>query len=73
MRHYLDPMPLVCQGSWEGRILEAPRGDNGFGYDPLFYVPEYNCSSAELEPALKNRISHRARASARLLEALRQH
>lgn len=73
MRHYLDPMPLVCQGSWEGRILEAPRGDNGFGYDPLFYVPDYNCSSAELEPALKNRISHRARASARLLEALRQH
>jgi XTP/dITP diphosphohydrolase len=72
MRHPLDPMPLVCQGSWEGRILEAPRGNNGFGYDPLFYVPEHHCSSAELEPALKNRISHRALASARLLEALRQ-
>ena len=71
MRHARDPMPLVCQASWEGRILLAPRGDNGFGYDPLFYVPEQQCSSAELEPGLKNRISHRARASALLLEALR--
>ncbi|MDH4040221.1 MAG: RdgB/HAM1 family non-canonical purine NTP pyrophosphatase [Gammaproteobacteria bacterium] len=72
MRHARDPMPLVCQASWEGLILEAPRGANGFGYDPLFYVPEYGCSSAELAPDLKNRISHRARASALLLEALRQ-
>lgn len=71
MRHALDPMPLVCQGSWEGTILEAPRGENGFGYDPLFYVPQQQLTAAELEPALKNRISHRARASARLLEALR--
>ena len=71
MRHARDPMPLVCQASWEGRILLAPRGDRGFGYDPLFYVPEQQCSSAELEPGLKNRISHRARASALLLEALR--
>jgi len=72
MRHAQDPMPLVCQASWEGRILEAPRGDNGFGYDPLFFVPEHRCSSAELPPRLKNTISHRARASALLLEALRQ-
>ena len=71
MRHARDPMPLVCQASWEGRILLTPRGDNGFGYDPLFYVPGQQCSSAELEPGLKNRISHRARASALLLEALR--
>ena len=71
MRHALDPMPLVCQGSWEGTILEAPRGENGFGYDPLFYLPQQQLSAAELEPGLKNRISHRARASARLLEALR--
>lgn len=72
MRHALDPMPLVCQASWEGRILDAPRGENGFGYDPLFFVPEYQCSSAELAPGLKNRISHRAQASALLLEAMRQ-
>ena len=72
MRHALDPTPLICQASWEGRILLAPRGENGFGYDPLFYVPEYQCSSAELAPGIKNRISHRAKASALLFEALRQ-
>jgi len=73
MRHALDPTPLVCQASWEGRILLQPSGDNGFGYDPLFYVPDKGCSSAELDPVLKNRVSHRARASALLLEAMRQH
>jgi XTP/dITP diphosphohydrolase len=72
MRHALDPSPLVCQASWEGFISFEPRGDNGFGYDPLFYVPEYNCSSAQLPPELKNRISHRAKASALLFDALRQ-
>ena len=72
MRHALDPTPIICQGSWEGRILLEPRGMDGFGYDPLFYVPEHQCSSAELAPALKNSISHRARASALLLEALRR-
>ncbi|RLQ20923.1 RdgB/HAM1 family non-canonical purine NTP pyrophosphatase [Seongchinamella sediminis] len=70
MRHALDPMPLVCQGSWEGRILFAAQGEQGFGYDPLFYVPEHDCSSAQLAPEEKNRISHRARASALLLQAL---
>jgi XTP/dITP diphosphohydrolase len=72
MRHALDPSPLVCQASWEGFILFESRGDNGFGYDPLFYIPEHHCSSAQLSPALKNRISHRARASALLFDALRQ-
>ncbi|MGA0935808.1 MAG: RdgB/HAM1 family non-canonical purine NTP pyrophosphatase [Pseudohongiellaceae bacterium] len=57
-----DPMPLICQGSWEGRILFDEAGANGFGYDPLFYVPDYDCASAELDPAEKNRISHRAQA-----------
>lgn len=70
LRHPEDPTPLICSGSWEGRILEAPRGIGGFGYDPLFWVPGQNCSAAELDPAEKNRISHRARASAALLEAL---
>ena len=72
MRHAEDPTPLVCQAAWEGIILEQESGVNGFGYDPLFYVPEHGCSSAELDPALKNRISHRAQASALLLEALSQ-
>jgi XTP/dITP diphosphohydrolase len=57
-----DPMPLVCQGTWEGSILQTPAGNHGFGYDPLFFVPEQGCSSAELPPAVKNRISHRAQA-----------
>ncbi|CAA0115686.1 dITP/XTP pyrophosphatase [Halioglobus japonicus] len=72
MRHALDPTPLVCQASWEGFILQEPRGDHGFGYDPLFYVPDHQCSSAELPRELKNRISHRAKASALLFEALRK-
>lgn len=72
MRHALDPTPLICQASWEGSIALQPRGDNGFGYDPLFYVPDHQCSSAELDPALKNRISHRAKASANLFKALQQ-
>jgi XTP/dITP diphosphohydrolase len=62
MRFPDDPMPLICQGTWEGRILHAARGGNGFGYDPLFFVPDHNCASAELAPEIKNRISHRALA-----------
>ena len=70
MRHENDPTPLVCQASWEGFILEDARGENGFGYDPLFYVPEHNCSSAQLPKELKNKISHRAKALQLLLAAL---
>ena len=73
MRHALDPVPLICQGSCEGFILSEPRGENGFGYDPLFYLPDYQCSSAQLAPGIKNRISHRAKASRLLFDALRQH
>ncbi|MFM1897554.1 MAG: hypothetical protein RLZZ385_2628 [Pseudomonadota bacterium] len=62
MRHAEDPTPLICQGSWEGRILHSPRGSNGFGYDPLFFVPTHHCSSAELEPQVKNQLSHRGQA-----------
>lgn len=71
LRHASDPTPIICQGAWEGRILTQAQGLNGFGYDPLFYVPEQGCSSAELDPKLKNTISHRAIASAALLDALR--
>jgi len=66
-----DPAPLVCEGVWEGSILEAPRGTNGFGYDPVFLVPGRNLSSAELSPEEKNRLSHRGQALAKLAAALR--
>ncbi len=70
LRHAEDPTPLICQGTWEGRILHSPQGDNGFGYDPLFFVPGENCSAAELPAATKNRLSHRGQALRRLLTAL---
>ena len=66
--HYKDPMPLICQGSWEGRILFSERGSNGFGYDPLFYVPTHGCTSAQLDAEVKNSLSHRGQALRKLLE-----
>ncbi|MBL4820046.1 MAG: RdgB/HAM1 family non-canonical purine NTP pyrophosphatase [Gammaproteobacteria bacterium] len=68
MRHARDPMPLVCQGTWEGRVLYEETGSNGFGYDSLFYVPTHNCASAELEPEVKNQLSHRGQAIRQLLK-----
>lgn len=62
LRHADDPQPLIAEGVWEGRVLRAPRGDGGFGYDPVFLDPDSGRSAAELDPALKNRISHRGRA-----------
>ncbi len=62
LRHADDPTPLICQGSWEGLILEQLSGNNGFGYDPLFLVPELEKTSAELVPEEKNKISHRGQA-----------
>ncbi|HWK54075.1 MAG TPA: RdgB/HAM1 family non-canonical purine NTP pyrophosphatase [Hyphomicrobiales bacterium] len=62
LRYPQDPMPLICTGSWEGLILDAPAGQAGFGYDPLFYVPTHRCSAAELPVETKNSISHRAQA-----------
>jgi XTP/dITP diphosphohydrolase len=70
LRHARDPQPLVAEGVWPGSVLEAPRGEGGFGYDPVFFVPAHGVSAAELEPHLKNRISHRGRALARLRERL---
>ena len=70
MEHAEDPTPLIAQGSWEGRILTAPQGENGFGYDPIFFVPEQGCSSAELPAEVKNRLSHRGQALKRLVKLL---
>ncbi|AQZ94298.1 RdgB/HAM1 family non-canonical purine NTP pyrophosphatase [Halopseudomonas phragmitis] len=70
VRHADDPLPILCEGHWRGRILHAPRGDQGFGYDPLFWVPETECSSAELPAEQKNRLSHRARAMVLLRQRL---
>ncbi|MBT5634995.1 MAG: XTP/dITP diphosphatase [Gammaproteobacteria bacterium] len=71
MRHQSDPVPLIAQGSWEGRILTAAQGENGFGYDPIFFVPEEGRSSAELAAEVKNRLSHRGQALKKLVELLR--
>lgn len=70
VRHAEDPLPIICEGLWHGRILHAAQGANGFGYDPLFWVEERQCSSAEMASADKNRISHRARAMALLKQRL---
>ncbi len=68
LRHDKDPMPLICQGTWEGRILFTGDGENGFGYDPLFYVPTHGCASAKLDAQTKNSISHRGQALTQLLQ-----
>ncbi|MDH1009020.1 RdgB/HAM1 family non-canonical purine NTP pyrophosphatase [Pseudomonas nicosulfuronedens] len=70
VRHADDPLPILCEGLWHGSILREARGEHGFGYDPLFWVPEAKCSSAELPPERKNQISHRARAMALLKQRL---
>ena len=62
LKHEFDPTPLICQGTWEGIITETEEGHEGFGYDPLFFVESEQCTSAQLDPALKNRISHRGKA-----------
>lgn len=66
-----DPCPLIAEGRWHGKIVAEPKGEHGFGYDPHFWLPEYGCTVAQLGPAEKNRVSHRGRALARLLEQLR--
>ncbi len=62
LRHAEDPIPLIAEGIWNGVALDEARGENGFGYDPMFYLPTHNCTSAELNPEEKNRISHRGQA-----------
>ena len=70
LRHVQDPCPIVCEGVWKGRILEAPRGGGGFGYDPVFFVETLNRTAAELSRAEKNAISHRGQALAQMLDRL---
>ena len=62
LRHAADPCPLIAEGAWEGVVARAPRGDGGFGYDPVFWVPEDHCTAAELAPARKHALSHRGQA-----------
>ena len=68
----VDPTPLICHGSWAGRVLHQPRGENGFGYDPVFYIPTARCSCAELDSVSKNRLSHRGQAIRQLVNGLRE-
>jgi len=70
VRHAQDPAPLLAAGRWEGRILETPKGEGGFGYDPVFWVPGERCSAAELSAVVKNRISHRGQALSELIGQL---
>lgn len=72
MRSAVDPTPIICQGTWEGKIVTALACDDGFGYDPIFWVPDYNCTAAELSFAVKNQISHRAQAMKKLIMALKE-
>jgi XTP/dITP diphosphohydrolase len=71
MRHAEDPTPVICQGTWEGEIIAQPRGEQGFGYDPHFLIPERGQTAAEMAAEEKNRLSHRGRALQALIEQLR--
>ena len=71
VKHALDPTPLIGVGEWHGSIVAEKRGSNGFGYDPHFWLEGYQCTAAELSPETKNKISHRAKASKMLMEALK--
>ncbi|MBL4584791.1 MAG: RdgB/HAM1 family non-canonical purine NTP pyrophosphatase [Pseudomonadales bacterium] len=72
LRNPMDPSPLICQGIWRGEILAAPQGDQGFGYDPVFYVPELQCSAAQLTKDQKNQLSHRGQAIRELIPQIKQ-
>ena len=72
VRHADDPQPIIAEGNWFGEVIDAPRGDGGFGYDPVFLVPELGQTFAEMDKATKGRIGHRGRAFALLEPGLRQ-
>ena len=65
-----DPRPMIFEGTWEGVIQDSPAGENGFGYDPVFYVPSLGQTAAQLDPKVKNRLSHRGRALARMVDQM---
>ena len=71
LRHTDDPTPVIAQGEWQGIAITEPRGENGFGYDPMFYLPESQCTSAELTSETKNKLSHRGQALRALVEKLK--
>jgi XTP/dITP diphosphohydrolase len=73
VRHARDPVPIICLGQWQGTLLTQRRGGQGFGYDPIFYVPETHCSAAELSLTQKNQLSHRAKALQQLVPLLAAH
>ena len=70
VRHADDPQPIICDGQWWGKIIDTPRGDNGFGYDPYFFIPEFNMTVAQMDKEQKNTLSHRGQAVQRLIEKL---
>ncbi len=72
LRHEYDPVPIIAQGVWEGQLITDPKGSNGFGYDPMFYVSSQQCTSAELTPEIKNKLSHRGQALRYLLGKLNE-
>lgn len=72
LRHAEDPVPLICHGRWHGSITLAPQGENGFGYDPVFWVPESNCTAASLSIEQKQQLSHRGKALRNLMQQFQQ-
>ena len=70
LRHAADPVPVIATAAWHGSLTREPMGEHGFGYDPYFWVPQHECTSAQLDPTIKNSLSHRGKATAILLELL---
>lgn len=73
LKNEKDPAPIICHGTWKGKLLFSPKGNKGFGYDPIFFVPSHHCSAAELDLDIKNQISHRAKALKQFLDIFSPH
>lgn len=72
LQHDKDPRPVITEGVWQGQLIDTPRGDKGFGYDPIFYIPSQRCTAAELPTEVKNTLSHRGQALKKLRQQLSQ-